>query len=81
VLQVVFGFASIGISGGLSTFFPYFQSGMWSTLRHRFVNREWWLPRRIVPSPEPEMSALLGMARVFVLESRGSTAWKPEDEQ
>ena len=80
VLQVIFGFTSLGISGGLSAFFPYFEQGMWATLRYRFRQREWWLPERIVPSPDPEMSALLGMARVFVLESRGSTDWKPEDE-
>jgi glucokinase len=77
VLQVVFGFASVGISGGLSAFFPYFQSGMWATMRHRFADRQWWLPQQVVPSPDPEMSALLGMARVFILESQGSTAWKP----
>ncbi|MDZ7760420.1 MAG: ROK family protein, partial [Desulfovermiculus sp.] len=80
VLQVVFGFSSVGISGGLSAFFPYFQAGMWATMRHRFADRKWWLPQQVVPSPDPEMSALLGMARVFILESRGSTAWMPEGE-
>jgi glucokinase len=77
VLQVVFGFQCLGISGGLSAFFPYFEACMWDTLRHRFAHRQWWLPRKVVPSPDPEMSALLGMARVFVLESQGSTAWLP----
>ena len=79
VLQVVFGFSCIGISGGLSAFFPYFQGGMWDTMGHRFAYRKWWLPEKVVPSPDPEMSALLGMARVFVLEGQGSTAWLPEE--
>ncbi len=79
VLQVVFGFPCIGISGGLSAFYPYFQKGMWDTLEYRFAQRKWWLPKQIVSSPDPEMSALLGMARVFILESRGSTAWLPDE--
>lgn len=79
VLQVVFGVPQIGISGGMSAFFPYFQAGMWDTMRHRLAHRTWWLPQQVVPSPDPEMSALLGMARVFVLETQGSTSWKPTE--
>ncbi|MFW6314013.1 MAG: ROK family protein [Desulfohalobiaceae bacterium] len=68
ILQVVFGFKSLGLSGGLSAYFPYCQEYVWSCLQQRFKYRQWWLPERIVPSPDPELSAILGMARVFKIE-------------
>lgn len=65
ILQVVFGLQSIGISGGLSHFLPHCQDTVWRTLRERFHQRQWWLPERIQASPDPEMSALWGMARAI----------------
>jgi glucokinase len=65
ILQVVFGLGSIGISGGLSHFLPHCLDTVWQTLQERFHKRQWWLPERIVASPEPEMSALWGMARAL----------------
>jgi glucokinase len=69
ILQVVFGFKSLGLSGGLSAYFTYCQDFVWNCLQQRFRYRQWWLPERIVPSPEPELSAVLGMARAFQLDS------------
>lgn len=68
ILQVVFGFKSLGLSGGLSAYFHYCQKYVWNCLQQRFKYRQWWLPEKIVPSPEPELSAILGMARVFQLD-------------
>ncbi len=65
ILQVVFGFRSIGLGGGLSAYFPYFETFVWQCLQERFKYRQWWLPEKIVPSPDPELSAVLGMARAF----------------
>jgi len=65
ILQVVFGLQSIGISGGLSHFLPHCRDTVWRTLRERFHQRQWWLPERIQASPDPEMSALWGMARAI----------------
>jgi len=67
IIQVVFGFDYIGLSGGMSHFIPYCLDQVWQTLTHRFVNRKWWLPKRIANSPDPEMSALYGMARAWIL--------------
>ncbi|MFP4671820.1 MAG: ROK family protein [Desulfohalobiaceae bacterium] len=67
ILQVVFGFKSLGLGGGLSAYFPYCEEYVWSCMQERFKHRQWWLPERIVPSPDPELSAILGMARAFHL--------------
>ncbi len=67
MLQVVFGFKAIGLSGGLSSFIPYCLPYIWQTLEDRFQQRAWWLPDTIAASPDPEMSALKGMARAFML--------------
>jgi len=65
-LQVVFGFENIGLSGGMSSFFPHFIGACWKTIEHRFVERSWFKPERIVASPSPDMSALWGMAAAWV---------------
>ena len=70
-LQVIFGVRSIGLSGGLSSFLPYCEDWVWDTLRKRFQHRSWWLPERIAASSDPEMSALLGMARTLVMAEEG----------
>lgn len=66
-LQVIFGVQSIGLSGGLSRFIPLCESFIWATLEKRFQGRGWWLPKRIAASSDPEMSALLGMAKTLVM--------------
>lgn len=58
ILQVIFGFDNIGISGGLSSFVPYCEQSIWQELQKRLEKRHRWLPKRIVSSREPEMSAL-----------------------
>lgn len=68
ILQVTFGMRAIGLSGGLSSFIPYCEASIWETLKSRFEHRPWWLPETIAVSPDPEMSALKGMARAFVLQ-------------
>ncbi len=70
ILQVVFGFKSIGLGGGLSAFFPYCQEYVWQCMHQKFKCRQWWLPEKIIPSPEPEFSAILGMARAFQLQQQ-----------
>ena len=65
-LQVVFGAEAIGLSGGLSTFFQACEPYVWRTLRHRFTNRQWWLPATIAASPDPDMSGLWGMAKAWL---------------
>jgi len=70
-LQVGFGFQGVGLSGGLSAYVPYCQQHIWATLKKRFQDRSWWLPERIVASPDPEMSALLGMAKILILTEEG----------
>jgi glucokinase len=70
-LQVVFGTQSVGLSGGLSAYVPYCQQHIWATLKKRFEHRSWWLPERVVASSDPEMSALLGMARILILKEGG----------
>lgn len=70
MLQVVFGFKNIGLSGGLSSFIPFCEQYIWKTLRHRFKRREWWLPETIASSPSPDMSALYGIARAWILTER-----------
>jgi glucokinase len=67
ILQVAFGLENIGISGGLSHFLPYCREAIWEVLRKRFSKRQWWLPDRIEASPDPEMSALWGVARALAL--------------
>ncbi len=67
IIQVIFGFDNIGLSGGLSHFIPYCLDHIRHTLAHRFTNRQWWLPKKIASSSDPEMSALYGMARIWVL--------------
>lgn len=66
VLQVIFGFEDICLSGGLSWFVPYCREHIWSTLHYRLQSRNWLLPQRIVASTNPEMSALWGMARAWI---------------
>jgi glucokinase len=70
-LQVVFGSQSVGLSGGLSAYVPYCQQHIWATLKKRLAHRSWWLPERVVASSDPEMSALLGMARILILKEEG----------
>ena len=65
-LQVVFGVPAVGLSGGLSSLFPACEPYVWQTLRHRFRNREWWLPRQIAASPDPELSGLWGMTKAWL---------------
>lgn len=67
MLQVVFGFRNIGISGGLSHFLSYCRTATWEVLQERFFKRQQWLPERIEASPDPEMSGLWGVARALVL--------------
>jgi glucokinase len=71
-LQVVFGVQSFGLSGGLSSFVPFCEPSIWAVLKKRFQHRSWWLPKRIAVSSDPEMSALLGMARTLVIAEAGS---------
>ncbi len=58
----VFGIKNIGLSGGISRLFPYFSLGIWDSLRFRLAHRPWLIPEKIEPSPDPQMSALWGMA-------------------
>jgi glucokinase len=72
ILQVVFGLPGICLSGGLSSFIPSCLDTVWQTLQEAFVYRQWWLPSRIVSSPDPEMSALYGMGKAWKLaEAKG----------
>jgi glucokinase len=71
ILQVVFGLENIGISGGLSHFLPHCRERVWQTLRERFHKRQQWLPERIEASPDPEMSALWGVARALQMTEDG----------
>ena len=67
VLQVIFGFEDICLSGGMSWFVPYCKEFIWKSLRYRLQSRQWLLPKNIVSSSNPEMSALLGMAKAWVI--------------
>lgn len=67
-LQVVFGVPAIGLSGGLSVFFPFFKDALWDALRGQLAQRQWWLPKKIRQSKDPDKSALLGMARICAQE-------------
>jgi len=67
ILQVVFGFKNVGVSGGLSYFLPYCRTAIRDVLQERFSKRQQWLPQRIEASPDPEMSGLWGVARALVL--------------
>lgn len=64
-LLVIYGVKKIGLSGGLSRLAPYFLAGAWDTMAHRFIQRPWLMPESISISPDPEMSALWGMARLW----------------
>jgi len=66
VLQVGFGIKNICISGGLNRFIPFCREYIWQELRHRLQKRPEWLPGSILSSKAPEMSALYGMARMWV---------------
>ena len=70
ILQVVFGFGNVGVSGGLSHFLPSCRTAIWDVLRERFFKRQQWLPQCIEASPDPEMSGLWGVARALVLWER-----------
>jgi glucokinase len=76
MLQVVFGCDHIGLSGGMSHFVPFCLDTIWQTLRHRFVSRQQWLPKSIGYSPDPEMSGLYGMARLWELAEQGYNTQK-----
>lgn len=58
----IFGIKKIGLSGGLSRLAPYFLSWTSRTMTHRLAARPWLIPEKICNSPDPEMSALWGMA-------------------
>ncbi len=67
MLQVVFGCPNICLSGGLSAFVPFCLDYVWEKMRDCLVKREWWLPERIEVSPDPEMSALYGMVKAWLV--------------
>jgi glucokinase len=69
MLMVTFGVKHVGISGGLSRFSDWFLSATWDTLKRRLKDRNWLLPVSIVPSPNPDMSALWGMVRLCQVRS------------
>jgi glucokinase len=77
ILQVVFGLPCVGLSGGLSSFVPSCLDSVWRTLQDAFEYRQWWLPRRIVSSPDPEMSALYGMGKAWKLAEAKGEVPKP----
>ncbi len=69
MLIVIFGIKDIGIGGGLSKFVPLCIDYVWETIRKRFKKREWWLPKRIEVSLNPNLSALFGMVKILKKET------------
>jgi len=64
----IFGIKNIGLGGGLSSLAPYFLDSARSTLEHRLAARPWLIPEKIEPAPDPQLSALWGMAYLMLRE-------------
>ncbi len=65
ILQTIFGIKYICISGGLSRLFPYMETSVWEVLKKEMDKRKWWLPLKIYPAQQPDMSALYGMFEIL----------------
>jgi len=64
-LMIIFDIKAIGLAGGISGLSRYFLTGTWITIKQRLQKRPWLWPEKIVTSPDPQMSALWGMASLM----------------